>query len=480
MAGFPIFVELSDRPALVVGGNELALVKVRLLLKRAPIVEVAADRVCAGLRELVHDGRVRLLSSPVSKQSICGRPLVISATSDNAEDTRVSQIARSLGVPINVPDNLAISSFALPAIVDRGTVTVAIGTEGAAPVLATHLRARLEAELHPMLGRLADVARSYRERVASTIPSGIVRRLFWKRVFGGPAADAILRGDEAKGRHFIETALLAAKTDPPPAGRVLLVGAGPGDPDLLTVKAVRALKSADVVIHDGLMGSAVLDHARREARIISVAKTRGRHTRNQVEINALMIALARDGNFVVRLKGGDPSIFGRVGEEIDALRTANIFFEVVPGITAAAAAAASLQIPLTHREIARSLIFISGHSATGDEGEFNHLDFAAYARTSTTLAVYMGLSTAHRLALRMMECGWSPAVPVLAISRISQDDERRVLTSLDTLASGQTLLPLSGPTLLIIGEVASLNISGALDHVRRATFNSRSDSVAHA
>lgn len=469
MAGFPIFVETGDRPPLVVGGGELALVKVRLLLKRAPVVDVVARRVCAGLRELVNSGCVQLLPGDIDELSIRGRALVISATANDIEDARISHIARSFGVPVNVPDRPQLSSFTLPAIVDRGTVTVAIGTEGAAPVLATRLRALLEAEIHPLLGRLADVARSYRERVAAAIPSSLVRRRFWERVFNGPAAAAILDGDEDKGRDFIEAALSETAAGATTTGRVLLVGAGPGDPDLLTVKAVRALKSADVIIHDGLMGPAVLDHARREARIISVSKTRGRHSRTQAEINALMIAMARDGKTVVRLKGGDPSIFGRMGEEIDALRAAGISTDVIPGITAAAAAAASLQVPLTHRDFARSLVFMPGHSAGGEVSGLDHLDLAALAQRPATLVVYMGLATAHLLARQLIENGWSPAMPVLAISRVSQAGERRILTSLDELTNAQALCDLSGPTLLVIGEIASLNVSGRLERVQPDT-----------
>lgn len=467
MASFPIFVDLHDRPPLVVGGGDLALLKVRLLLKRAELVDVAADRLVSGLREYVDAGRVRLVTANAGEPCIRARPLVISATRNDAEDERISRIAQSLGVPVNVPDRPLLSSFSLPAIVDRGTVTVAIGTEGAAPVLATRLRAHLEAELPPRLGRLADIARGYRDRVARGIGSAEARRHFWNRIFGGPAADAILRGDEDRGRFLIDAALSDAHGMPAPQGRVLLVGAGPGDPDLLTVKAVRALKSADVVVHDGLMGPAVLEHARREARIISVAKARGHHSRSQAEINAIMIGRAREGKTVVRLKGGDPSVFGRAGEEIDALRAAGVSVEVIPGITAATAAAASLQIPLTHREVARSLVFLSGHSADGGQGGFDHVDLAALAERRVTLAIYMGLATAPLLAQRLIGSGWSRAMPVIAISRVSQENEQRLLTTLDEIADGMALHALSGPTLLIIGEVASLNPSAPLDGIGR-------------
>jgi uroporphyrin-III C-methyltransferase/precorrin-2 dehydrogenase/sirohydrochlorin ferrochelatase len=372
-------------------------------------------------------------------------------------------LARSFGVPVNVPDRPHLSTFALGAIVDRGTVTVAIGTEGAAPVLATRLRSIIEQELHPRLGRLADIAREYRDAVATAIPHGIGRRTFWDRVFSGEAASAILDGNEAAGRATIEAQLSAATTQAAPIGRVILVGAGPGDPDLLTLKAVRALKAADVIVHDGLMGEGVLDHARREAQLISVAKAKGRHSKTQAEINALLVALAREGKTVVRLKGGDPSIFGRGGEEIEMLRASGIAVQVIPGITAATAAAASLQLPLTHRDLSRSVTFISGHAAGDGVPEFDQIDFAALAHRGATLAVYMALSTSGVLARTLIGSGWSPALPVIIASRISQAGERRIATALDVLADPATKIDLTGPALLIIGEVAGLDAAGALE-----------------
>ena len=261
--------------------------------------------------------------------------------------------------------------------------------------------------MHPRFGRIADIAREYRPAVARRIAPGEARRAFWDDVLGGAAADAILAGDEPAGRAAIERRLEGTAVDEAAPGRVLLVGAGPGDPELLTLKAVRALKSADVILHDGHVSQGVLDYARREAQLISVAKARGRHSRTQAEINALIVALARQGKTVVRLKGGDPFVFGRGGEEIDILRASGIPVEVVPGITAATAASASLQIPLTHRDIARSVTFISGHAAGDGAADFDQVDFAALANRRSTLAVYMGLATAGALAQTLLAAGWS-------------------------------------------------------------------------
>lgn len=467
MASFPIFVDLGGAAPLIVGGTELALIKARLLLKRAPRVAVAADQLAPGFAELVAVDRIEVLAPNPGEADLRGRPLVISATGDDAEDARVSRIARALGVPVNVPDRAHLCTFALPAIVDRGTVTVAIGTEGAAPVLATRLRAQIEAELHPRIGRIADIARDFRPRVAEQLPAGTARRAFWDGVFSGAAADAIMAGDEATGRALIEARLTGTHNPAPQPGRVLLVGAGPGDPDLLTLKAVRALKSADVVIHDGLMGEGVLDHARREATFISVGKAKGRHSKTQAEINVLIVAHARAGKMVVRLKCGDPSVFARAGEEIDTLRGAGIPVEVVPGVTAATAVAASLQIPLTHRDLSRSVTFISGHAAGDGAPDFDQADFAALARAGATLAVYMGLSTSGILARTLFDAGWSPATPIIAVSRVTQHGERRVATTLDVLADDAHKLELEGPTLLIVGEVAGLAAAGAIERLAR-------------
>ena len=465
MSSFPIFIDVSTVSPLVVGGGELALIKARLLLKRADRVTFATAAAVPGVHALVAAGQAEIVSAELDQSMIAGRPLVISATEDDVEDARVSALARQLGVPVNVPDRPELCTLSLPAIVDRGEVTVAIGTEGAAPVLATELRARLEQDLHPRLGRLAEVARTYREEVGARLQPGPQRRAFWQGVFNGPAAEAILAGDETAGRAFITAHLEGAEDDGPPLGRVILVGAGPGDPDLLTLKAVRALKSADVILYDGLVNDGVLEYARREAQMISVAKARGRHSKTQAEINALMVAFAREGKTVVRLKGGDPFIFGRGGEELDCLRASGIAVEVVPGITAAVAAAASLQIPLTHRDISHSVTFVSGHAAGDGAPDFDQVAFHALAGGQSTLAVYMGLATAGALAEKLISSGWRTTTPVIAIERASQIDERRVATTLAQLSEDPQRLGLDGPTLLIIGEIAALPAAGDVRHI---------------
>lgn len=467
MAGFPIFVDLSRSAPLIVGGGELALVKARLLLKRADTVAFAADKVVPGVAALVAGGRATRIAALPNAEALRGRPLVISAAEDDEEDTRVSKLARDLGVPVNVPDRPELCSFSLAAIVDRYPVTLAIGTEGAAPVLATRLRAWLEQELSPQLGVLARVAGNFRDRVAQNLRPGPARRAFWEQVFSGPASKAILAGDEAEGVARIESELrlASAEDETPRAGRVILVGAGPGDPELLTLKAVRALKAADVILIDNLAGTGVLEHARREAEIIPVGKAKGRHSKTQAEINALILVHAKAGKTVVRLKGGDPFIFGRGGEEVDTLRASGIACEVVPGITAATAAAASLQIPLTHRDISHSVTFISGHAAGDGAANFDHIDFKALSEGNNTLAVYMGVATAGALAQALIDAGWSPATPVMAVEHASHASERRVASSLDVVADDARQLGLTGPAVLIVGEIAGFTPAGAVERI---------------
>ncbi|MGC1180214.1 MAG: siroheme synthase CysG [Methyloceanibacter sp.] len=465
MRAFPIFVSFDRKPPLVVGGGELAGVKARLLLKRAPSVDIAADQIVPELAELVAEGRVAIMPPRPALDQLRGRPLVIAATGDDEEDSRVSAIARALGVPVNVPDRPALCSFAMPAIVDRGDVTVAIGTSGAAPVLAQRLRAWLERQLPPRLGSLARLAGEFRDSVAEKLSAGPSRRKFWEGVFDGAASEAALAGDEGEARRLMGEAIEEAAQAQTGPGRVLLVGAGPGDPELLTLKAVRALKAADVILYDRLVGTGVLDHARREAQLIPVGKSKGEQSTAQDEIHQLMVDHALAGRTVVRLKGGDPLVFGRAGEEITALREAGIEVEIISGITAGLAAAASLQIPLTHRDISHSVTFLSGHEAGGDEPSFAQVDIAALGRGEHTLLVYMGVSTASLIAAKLLDAGWKPDSPVIAVENASRDNERRVTTNLADLAAYPERLQLKNPAILIFGEVAGLPVAGVVEEL---------------
>lgn len=445
MRSFPAFIQVDRVPPLVIGTSDLAVAKVRALLMRAPRVTLAASQVPDALAAAVEGGAVEVLTRAAQEPDIKGRPLVVSATGDATEDERISAMARALGVPVNVPDKPDLCTFAFGAFVDRGDVTVAISTDGAAPMLATHLRGWLELELHPRLGRVASIAREHRGS-AKRVPFGAARRAFWQAVLTGAPADAILSGDEGQGRRMIGE-LLAATSPIPPAGRVILVGAGPGDPELLTLKAVRALKSADVILHDNLVGAGVLDYARREATIISVGKRRGQPSTNQRAIEASMIEHARAGRIVVRLKGGDAFVFGRAAEEIAAVEAAGIEVQIIPGITAAQACATDARLPLTYRGRVRQISLVAGAASDGEPD----LDWSALARRGQAFAVYMGVQTAARIARELFAAGADPMTPAVVVEHGGRPESRTIATTLADLVAAIEAHAVHGPAILFVG-----------------------------
>lgn len=443
MTSFPLFVNVDRTPPLVNGGGDLAVIKARTLLLRAPRLTLAAQSLPAGLSD--KSSQIELLPHEPQLADVKGRPFVISATGDDAEDARVSALARSLGVPVNVPDRPELCTFALAAFIERGDVTVAISTDGAAPILATHLRGWLERELHPRLGRVAAIAREYRQ-LAKRLPAGAPRREFWRQVLTGAPADAIQRGDEAQGRRLI-ISLLAGDNLVSRLGRVIIVGAGPGDPDLLTLKAVRALKSADVILYDSLVGDGVLDHARREALLVNVGKRAGKPSTQQGDVNAQMIAHARAGKVVVRLKGGDAFVFGRASEEIAAVEAAGIAVEIVPGITAAQACAVDARLPLTYRSEVRSISLAAGASTDGEPD----LDWDALARPGQAFAIYMGVKTAPCIVRRLLEAGAAGSTPAVIVENGGRPDHRTIATTLRDLDAAISELGVTGPAILFMG-----------------------------
>jgi uroporphyrin-III C-methyltransferase/precorrin-2 dehydrogenase/sirohydrochlorin ferrochelatase len=446
MASFPIFLDVGDVPPLVVGDGDLAAAKVRTLLLRAPRVALASATVPVSLAALITRRAVEVIPPSPSIRDMHGRPLVVAATENDTEDTRISRLARSLGVPVNVPDRPELCTFTLGAIVDRGDVTVAISTDGAAPMLATHLRHRLEQNLDPRLGRVAAIAREYRDAAEHHVPRGAARRAFWQEVVSGAPAEAILAGDEAKGRRLIEAALegAPAKAD---TGRVILVAAGPGDPDLMTLKAVRALKSADVILHDALIDLRVLDHARREAVVIDVGKRAGGDAVPQSAINALLVEHADAGRIVVRLKGGDSLVFGRAAEEIAAVEFAGIAVEIIPGITAAQACAAEARLPLTLRGRIRQISLVAGAAADGE----TDLDWDALARPGQAFAIYMGVRTAGRITARLLAAGADPSTRVVVVEKGATVGRRTIAATLIDLPALITARRVEGPAIVFVG-----------------------------
>ncbi len=452
MRYFPAFLDLHDRRCLVVGGGAQAARRAGLMLKAHAAVTVVTDAPGEEIEDLAAGGEVALVRRGFRASDLAGQALVLVACGADAEHRAVSAAARATGVPVNVADRPDLSSFVIPAIVDRDPVVVAISTGGASPVLARSLRARIEALLPSRLGALARFAASFRGAVKAVVPDPTARRRLWERVLDGPVAEAVLRGDEPRAREKMLRLVNQGGAESERRGAVYIVGTGPGDPELFTFRALRLMQQADLVLHDRLIGPDILDYVRRDAERVFVGKSRFDHAMSQDQINALMVRHARAGKRVLRLKGGDPFVFGRGGEEFSYLRRAGIDVEVVPGITAAAGCAASAGIPLTHRDYGRSAIFISGHSRHGAPEP----DWAALARAGQTLVVYMGVSTAGRIADRLIRHGMDPATPAAIIENATRRDEKRVVGRLAGLGRMVADAAIDGPALILIGQAVRL------------------------
>jgi uroporphyrin-III C-methyltransferase / precorrin-2 dehydrogenase / sirohydrochlorin ferrochelatase len=450
MEHFPAFMKLCGRKALVIGGGAVAARKVELLRRAGARIAIVAPELTALLADGIAAGDYCHQGRRFAAEHLDGAVLVVAATDDHEVNASVARHARLRGIPVNVVDDAELSSFIMPAIVDRAPVTVAISTGGASPVLARWVRTRIETALPSALGRVAALAGRMRREVKARIPDIGRRRRFWEQFLDGPAAGLALDGRDEAATELVRRALGA----PAPAeiGQVWLVGAGPGDPDLLTIKALRALQSAEVIVHDRLVSDGVLDLARRDAERIYVGKQPGRHAMTQPDINQLLISLARDGRRVVRLKGGDPFMFGRGGEEMAALAEAGIVCHVVPGITAAAGCAAQTGIPLTHRDMAQSCMFATGHGRHG----LPDLDWAAAARPGQTLVIYMGLGNLAAIARRLIDHGLAPSIPAAVIANGTTPDARAIIAPLHGIARRADAAAVTSPALVIIGDVVGL------------------------
>jgi len=447
MEHFPIFLRLKEARVLVVGGGEVAARKIRLLRKAGARIEVAARELNPELAVMAAEGGLTHGALEFEPAGIAGCRLVVAATDDLALNARVAAAAMAANVPVNVVDNPELSTYITPSIVERAPVTVAIGTGGAAPVLARRLRERIETLLPVAYGRLGEFMGRQRPKVKALPPEA--RRKLWEDFLDGPGPERLFVGDESAAAIELESLLRGE----PPRGEVYLVGAGPGDPDLLTFRALRLMQQADVVLYDRLVSPAILDLVRRDAERLFVGKKRNLHTVPQDEINAELVRLAEQGKRVLRLKGGDPFIFGRGGEEIDQIAARGIPFQVVPGVTAASGCAAYAGIPLTHRDYAQSCIFVTGHARA--DGTLN-LHWDQLARRGQTVVIYMGLATLPELCRQFIANGLPPDWPA-AIVEDGTSRQQRVLTA--TLADLPGLVARSdvkGATLVIVGEVVRL------------------------
>lgn len=450
MDRLPIWLTLQDRPVLVVGGGLQAAAKARLVLKAGALLMIVAPSLGSEARQFVRSGSARHLRRSFAAQDVAGHAVVFGATGKASVDAEVSQAATSAGVPVNIVDHPDLSTFMMPAIIDRSPVLVGISTGGAAPALARQIRARIESALPPRLGNLARLAEAFRAAVKAKIPNAAARLRFWNRVFTGSIAESVLAGDEQSAQRQFLRSMNATGATVPPIGSVHLVGAGPGDPELLTVRAMRLIQSADVIVHDRLVAPEVLEFSRRDAERIYVGKEPNRHTLPQDQINALIVRRAKAGNLVVRLKGGDPFVFGRGGEELAYLRRRGIEVEVVPGITAALGCAAAAGIPLTHRESASGVTFLTGHSADDGTGQ----DWAAVAKSGHTVVVYMGVAAAAETTANLVRHGMDPATPVAVIENGTLPNQRVITGRLDRLEAMVLSNDVRNPALIIIGEVA--------------------------
>ncbi|WP_227429509.1 uroporphyrinogen-III C-methyltransferase [Psychrobacter sp. I-STPA6b] len=492
MNTFPLFFKLENQPIAIIGGGEVALRKADLLRRAGACLTIVAPIISEDLQALLSNDintindkatnnqpNHQLIYADYDKQYLVGKRIIIAATDDKALNRQIHADAQALNIPINVVDTPELCDFIFPAIVDRNPIVIGISSNGKAPVLARLLRARLESLIPQGYGKLASLAGDFRQQVKAKIPTLTARRQFWERAFEGKVSELIFAGKESQAKAQLEADLEHASTayaqshqaksgqkpkqkpkqqdkqqfKQQTVGEVYLVGAGVGDPELLTFKALRLMQQADIVFYDALVSPQVLDLCRRDADKVYVGKKRSNHAVAQQGINELLIQHAKAGKRVVRLKGGDPFIFGRGGEEIQALRQANVAYQVVPGITAANAAASYAGIPLTHRDHAQSVRFVTGFLKAGKENN----GFDNLLAPNETVVFYMGLNALERLTQGLIKAGKPADTPIAIISNASLPNQQVLTGTLENIVQKQTVANLPTPALLIMGEVACLH-----------------------
>nr|WP_299039730.1 uroporphyrinogen-III C-methyltransferase [uncultured Psychrobacter sp.] len=485
MNTFPLFFKLDNRKVLIVGGGDVALRKADLLSRAGAAITIVAPSICDELHALLSDEKHTLIYKNYNKKYMQGARVIIAGTDDEALNHQIHADATALNIPVNVVDTPHLCDFIFPAIVDRNPIVIGISSNGKAPVLARLLRARLETLIPQGYGKLAKLAGEFRAEVKSKIPTLTGRRQFWERAFEGKVSELIFAGNETEAtaqlqKDLAETATKIANQhsddaevatnsaanldnqdtdsnisnkDKNPVGEVYIVGAGPGDPELLTFKALRLMQQADIVFYDALVSPQVLDLCRRDADKVYVGKKRSNHAVAQLGINELLINEAKKGRRVVRLKGGDPFIFGRGGEEIESLRAHGMPYQVVPGITAANAAASYAGIPLTHRDHSQSVRFVTGFLKAGVPNE----KFENLLNTDETVVFYMGLHSLERLTEGLIEAGRSSETPIAIVSNASMPNQQVLTGTLASIVERQEQAQLPTPALLIMGDVVALH-----------------------
>ncbi|WP_182406544.1 siroheme synthase CysG [Psychrobacter sp. GP33] len=496
MNTFPLFFKLEGRKVLIVGGGDVALRKADLLSRAGACIMILAPSICAELQALLtndsSDNKHELIYENYNKTYMTGSRVIIAATDDEALNHQIHADATELNIPVNVVDTPHLCDFIFPAIVDRNPIVIGISSNGKAPVLARLLRARLETLIPQGYGKLAKLAGEFRHEVKAKIPTLTGRRQFWERAFEGQVSELMFAGNETQAAAQLQadlnhTAAQISKSaelsnvqtlslqekneviqsEKQPVGEVYIVGAGPGDPELLTFKALRLMQQADIVFYDALVSPQVLDLCRRDADKVFVGKKRSNHAVAQLGINELLVNAAKEGRRVVRLKGGDPFIFGRGGEEIESLRTHHIPYQVVPGITAANAAASYAGIPLTHRDHSQSVRFVTGFLKAGaPNGNFKN-----FLNTDETVVFYMGLHSLARLTEGLIDAGRAADTPIAIVSNASMTNQQVLTGTIGTIVALQEQAQLPTPALLIMGDVVALHHDLAWYNVNHQQHN---------
>ena len=454
MDQLPIFFNVKDRWVAVLGGGTAASRKAEMAMRAGARVKVFAKQLCEDFQELKVNKRLSFVPRGPLARDLDGCALLYCASEDVAQNRKARALATTARVPCNVVDMPELCDFTMPSIVDRSPVVIAVSTAGTSPILGRMIKARLETLLPASYGRIATFVGRYRKKVGGALKDFRQRRRFWEQILEGAVADLVLAGHQAEAIAEFEAQLDAAArgAEHRQQGEVYLVGAGPGDPDLLTFKALRLMQRADVVLYDRLIGKGILNLVRRDAERIYVGKRSQEHTVAQPEISRMLLRLAQEGKRVLRLKGGDPFVFGRGGEEIDLLAKAGIPFQVVPGITAASGCAAYAGIPLTHRDHAQACVFVTGHTK---DGQFD-FDWKTLLQPRQTVAVYMGLAHLAGLTRAFIDKGASPSLPAALIDNGTRPNQRVIIGTLDSVADKAAKAGVKGPAILIIGSVVRL------------------------
>ena len=452
MDHLPIFINVRQNPCLVIGGGDIALRKINLLIKAQAKVDCLSPLFCEGITNLSQNGDVNLIQKRFESDDIKDYAIIIASTDDSSVNALISKSAKKARIPVNVVDSPELSSFIMPSIVDRSPVIIAVSSAGRAPVLARIIRAKLETVIPSAYGVLAEIAGEYRQKVKDRFSKIKDRRAFWESIFSGVIAEKVFSGRINEAKDDIDKQLKQASQIE--LGEVYLVGAGPGDPDLLTFKALRLIQQADVVLYDRLVSKGVMELVRRDSELIYVGKKGGsQESTRQIDINDQLVELAKSGKRVCRLKGGDPFIFGRGGEEIESLSEHGIPFQVVPGITAASGCSSYAGIPLTHRDYSQSCRFVTAHLKNGT----TNLPWEEFVIDQQTIVFYMALSGANYICQKLMEHGMDKDMPIAIIEKGTMPEQKVYISSLNKLPDLLATEDIHAPTLMIVGEVVKLN-----------------------